>query len=86
MGRFAIAIVREYRGIGLGKYLISEVIKSAKKEFGADLKVIQLEVLANNKPAIALYKKAGFKIVAKIPKQIQYRGKLIGEYIMVKYL
>ena len=86
MGRFAIAIAREYRGIGLGKHLISEVIKSAKKEFGADLKVIQLEVLANNKPAIALYKKAGFKIVAKVPKQIQYKGKLIGEYIMVKYL
>ena len=86
VGSFAIAIAKEYRGIGLGKYLISEVIKSAKKEFGAGLKVIQLEVLVNNKPAIALYKKMGFKIVAKIPGQIQYKGKLIGEYIMIKYL
>lgn len=86
MGRFAIAIAQEYRGIGLGKYMISEVIKSAKKEFGVGLKVIQLEVLDNNKPAIALYKKMGFKIIAKIPRQIQYKGKLIGEYIMVKYL
>lgn len=86
MGHFGIAIAQEYRGIGLGKHLISEVIKSAKKEFGPGLKVIQLEVLANNKPAIALYKKMGFKIIAKIPRQIQYKGKLIGEYIMNKYL
>jgi len=57
-----------------------------EKEFESDLKVIQLEVLVNNKPAIALYKKMGFKIVAKIPKQIQCKGKLIGEYIMVKHL
>lgn len=86
MGHFGIAIAQEYRGIGLGKHLISEVIKSAKKEFGPGLKVIQLEVLVNNKPAIALYKKMGFKIIAKIPRQIQYKGKLIGEYIMNKYL
>lgn len=86
MGRFAIAIAKEYRGIGLGKYMMSEVIKSAKKEFGPGLKVIQLEVLANNKSAMALYKKMGFKIAAKLPKQIQYKGKLIGEYIMMKYL
>lgn len=86
MGRFAIAITQGYRGVGLGKHLMSEVIKLAKNEFGSGLKVIQLEVYANNKPAISLYKKMGFKIMAKLPRQVQHKGKLISEYIMLKFL
>jgi ribosomal protein S18 acetylase RimI-like enzyme len=35
---------------------------------------------------MGLYKKVGFKEVARIPKQIQYKGKLLGEVIMVLYL
>jgi len=84
IGRFGIAIAQGYRGIGLGKYLMSKIIELAKKEFGQDFKIIQLEVYVNNKPAINLYKKMGFKIVAKIPKQIQYKGKLISEFVMSK--
>jgi len=41
-----------------------------------------LEVYVNNEPAIKLYKKMGFKRVARIPKHIQYKGKLIDEFIM----
>jgi ribosomal protein S18 acetylase RimI-like enzyme len=42
-----------------------------------------LSVFSTNKPAIGLYKKYGFKTVTKIPKQIQYQGKLIDEIIML---
>lgn len=83
IGKFGIAIRRGYRGNGLGKYMMSEVLKLAKKQLPG-LKVFWLDVLENNKPAIALYKKMGFKIVGKIPKQIQYKGKLVAEYIMIK--
>jgi ribosomal protein S18 acetylase RimI-like enzyme len=62
---------------------MAEVLKLAKKQLPG-LKVFWLDVYENNKPAIALYKKMGFKIVARVPKQIQHKGKLIGEYIMVK--
>ena len=62
---------------------MAEVLRLAKKNLPG-LKVFWLDVFENNKPAIALYKKMGFKIVGKIPKQIQYKGKLIGEYIMIK--
>lgn len=85
IGKFGIAIHKDYRGIGLGKYMMAEVLKLAKKHLPG-LKVFWLDVYENNKPAIALYKKMGFKIVGKIPKQIQYKGKLIGEYIMIKIL
>jgi ribosomal protein S18 acetylase RimI-like enzyme len=86
VAKFAIAILQGYRGIGLGTQLMSEVLQLAKKNINPKPKIIQLEVYANNKPAIALYKKMGFKIVAKMPNQIQWNGKLISEYIMLKYL
>jgi len=84
IGKFGIAIRNGYRGMGLGKFIMAEVMKRAKKELKPTPKIFQLEVLENNKPAIALYKKMGFKVVGKIPKQIQYKRKLIGEYIMIK--
>lgn len=86
IGKLGIAIKNGYRGIGLGKHLMSEVIKLAKKDLNPSPKIIQLEVYTNNKPAIALYKKMGFKIVAKLPKQIQWKGKLIDEFVMLKHL
>lgn len=84
--KFAIGISDGYRGIGLGTALMLEVIKLAKKEIKPKPKIIQLEVYSNNLPAINLYKKMGFKTVAKIPDQIQWNKKLIDEYIMLKYL
>jgi len=33
-----------------------------------------------------LYKKFDFKKVAKIPKQLQYKGRLLDEIIMIKEL
>jgi len=83
IGKFGIAIRKEYRGIGLGNYVMAEVLRLAKKELPG-LKVFWLDVFENNKPAQALYKRMGFKIVGKIPKQIQDKGKLVGEYIMIK--
>jgi len=86
IGIFGISIRAGYRGIGLGKHIMEEVMRLAKKDLNPKPKIIQLEVYANNKPAIALYKKMGFKIVAKLPKQIQYKGKLIDELTMLKYI
>ena len=84
IGKFAIGIRDGYRGMGLGKYLMEEILNLSKKELKPSPQIFQLEVYENNKPAIALYKKMGFKIVGKIPKQIQDKGKLISEYIMIK--
>jgi ribosomal protein S18 acetylase RimI-like enzyme len=84
IGGFGISVKDGYRGIGLGKYLLKEIVKLAKKELKP--KIIDLEVYINNKPAINLYKKCGFKEVARIPKAIQYKGKLISEIKMFLYL
>jgi len=86
IGIFAISIRAGYRGNGLGKHIMEEVIKLAKTELKPTPKMLQLEVYANNKPAIGLYKKMGFKQVAKLPKQVQWKGKLMDEIVMIKYL
>ena len=83
IGDFGISIRKDCRGIGLGKYLMGEILKLAKKELKPKPKIIRLSVFLNNKPAIALYKKYGFKIVAKIPKQLQYKRELLDEVIMI---
>ena len=86
VGTFGIIVRQEYRGIGVGTCLMDEILRLAKKEISPTPKIISLGVYANNKPAIGLYKKMGFKTVARIPKQLQHKGKLIDEAVMLLYL
>lgn len=85
IGTLGISIAKEYRGQGYGKKLMMAVIDGVKQK-NKQLKIIQLRVYTINKPAIALYKKFGFIKVAKLPKQIQYKGRLVDEFIMNKHL
>jgi ribosomal protein S18 acetylase RimI-like enzyme len=84
LGILGISVRKEYRGMGLGKYLMKEVLNLAKRKLKPKPKIIRLSVFSTNKIAQNLYKKLGFKTVAKIPKQIQYKGKLIDEVVMIK--
>jgi len=86
VGNFGIIIKKGYRGVGLGTYLMGEVIELAKKKLKPRPKILKLDVFSNNKPAIALYGKYKFKKVALIPKQREYKGKLYDEIIMLRYL
>jgi putative acetyltransferase len=81
VGELAISVRKEYRGMGIGKYLMKTTLGLAKKKLRP--KIIELAVFENNEIAQNLYKKFGFKKVAKIPKQIQYKGKLIDKLIMI---
>lgn len=86
IGGFGISIGNSYRGIGLGKYLASKIIDLSKTELVPAPKIIQLEVYTNNEPAINLYKKMGFKIAAKIPKQNFWKGRMVDDFLMQLYL
>jgi len=84
VGSFGIIIRKGYRGIGLGNYLMCEVIKIAKKELKPKPKILELCVFPTNIPALNLYKKHGFKEVARIPKDLNYKGKLIDSVVMIR--
>lgn len=84
IGTLHIAIRNGYRGMGLGKYLMESIIKLAKKRL--KIQIIRIPVFDTNKLAIGLYEHCGFKKVARVQKQFQYKGKLVDEIIMLKYL
>lgn len=86
VGDFGISILKDYRGIGLGTYLMKEIIKLAKKNLKPKPKMLKFGAFAINKIALSLYKKMGCKSVAKIPKQFKIKGKFFDEVIMIKYL
>ena len=58
VGYLAIGLHEDYRGKGIGKILIKEIIKKSI-EFGFNK--INLSVRATNHRAIALYKRIGFR-------------------------
>lgn len=68
-----ISVARNYRKQGLGRKLMTEVIKLVKKRLRP--KIIYLTAVTDNTSALGLYKKVGFKEIARLPKWQKVRGK-----------
>ena len=78
----AIALYQEYCGLGIGKAMLEMVLDIAKK---AGYEQAELEVIANNKPAIALYEKLGFQKYGTFPDNMKYAdGSYVDAYWMMK--
>ncbi len=67
---FGISILKNWWGLGIGLGLIEACIDCAKK---AGYEQMELEVVADNKPAMALYKKVGFSEFGRNPKGFKSR-------------
>ena len=70
---FGISVDKAYWGLGIGRALTEACIACAKKAGYAQL---ELEVVAENKSAIALYKSVGFVEYGRNPKG--FRSRLTG--------
>ncbi|MGE7692580.1 N-acetyltransferase family protein [Lysinibacillus sp. NPDC094177] len=57
-GTFGMMVLKEYRGLGIGKLLLERVISWA--EHNPYIEKVSLGVFSTNERAIALYKKMGF--------------------------
>jgi ribosomal protein S18 acetylase RimI-like enzyme len=64
-----IYVLPEFKGMGIGKLTLNEIIKKAK-EFGK--KILFLSVLDTNNDAITFYEKFGFKFHSKTTLDIPY--------------
>ena len=65
-----ISILKEYWGLGLGKVLMNACIQCAKE---AGYKQLELNVVAENERAVALYKSFGFIEFGRNPKGFNSR-------------
>ncbi len=83
-GKIGIAIAKNYRRIGLGKFMMSCIIKEAQKTLKSE--IIILHVYSKNKPAQKLYKKLGFKVAGSVPRGIKHHGKYMDDILMYKKL
>ena len=80
----AIALYQEYCGLGIGKAMLEMLLDIAKQ---VGYEQAELEVIANNKSAIALYEKLGFQKYGTIPDNMKYAdGSYADAYWMMKKL
>ena len=80
----AIALYQAYCGIGIGRMMLETVLQTAK-ELGYEQ--AELEVMAGNEAAIALYEKLGFRKYGTFPRNMKYPdGACDDAYWMMKPL
>lgn len=80
---FGITILKEYTGIKLGSMLMAKVIEWAEKN---EVEKIELEVFAENIPAIKLYEKFGFVIEGRKAKNIKVNDRYIDILLYGKFI
>jgi len=83
-GYLSIYLLKEYRGMGLGKELMRTLL-----QWGKNNKIIRkmtLAVFSNNKNAIALYKKIGFKVEGLCPGDMKINGRYYDSILMYKFM
>lgn len=78
-----IAVLKEYRGIGIGNALMDYVINWAEAQ---NYEKISLSVFSTNAPAINLYQKFGFEVEGVKRKEFKIEGKDVDEICMGKFL
>jgi ribosomal protein S18 acetylase RimI-like enzyme len=82
-GELGISVSKDFRGEGIGKILMDLIIKKAEKEL-TGLKIIVLNVYANNEIARKLYKEMGFTEYGLLPGGISRAGGYEDNVLMYK--
>ncbi|MEP0836414.1 GNAT family N-acetyltransferase [Coleofasciculus sp. FACHB-64] len=84
-GILSIFVDREWRGKGIGSFLLQELIDWAANE--PLIEKVTLAVFSTNRSAIALYKKFGFEEEGRCPKDMKLAiGKYIDSVLMYKFV
>ena len=80
----AIAILKDYWGIGIGSAMFEELVAAAQNR---GTEIMELEFIRGNKRAKHLYEKFGFRVVSEKPNAFKLKdGTYLSEIYMQKYL
>lgn len=64
--KIGISVLADYQNKGIGKQLLASMIEYLEQQ--KQIELVELEVACENKVAIHLYEKYGFKKIGKLPK------------------
>ncbi|MFG6149575.1 GNAT family N-acetyltransferase [Halobacillus sp. B23F22_1] len=78
-----VYVTAAHRRSGTAKLLIEEMIKEAAS---LEIELIQIAVVTDNKPAVRLYEKAGFKIFGTEHHAIKLQDRYLDEYWMEYFI
>lgn len=81
---FGMYVEPKMRQNGIGRRLIGRVVDAAHRMHG--LKQVRLAVVASNRPALRLYKSAGFEIYGREEDALFVAGKFHAELFLVRRL
>lgn len=79
VGEIGISVLAAYREAGIGTYLMKQLIQQAEQ---MELRLLYLHSFADNKRAIHVYEKVGFRLAGEVPGMLAYKGKYLGEVTM----
>jgi RimJ/RimL family protein N-acetyltransferase len=82
VANLGIAIVRAFRGLGIGRALMERALDWMKQR---RVEKATLEVFASNERAIALYQKLGFEVEAARKRHFKIRGEYVDDVLMAKW-
>ena len=78
----ALALYKKFSGMGIGTKSMEVLIELAKKHGWEQL---ELEVVTDNAPALALYRKTGFTVCGTLPFAMKYKdGTYAAMYRMLR--
>ena len=78
-----LAVIKEFRGLGVGKALMEEMLSYAQKR---EVEKVWLSVFSTNNAAITLYRKFGFVVEGVRKKQFKIGNTYVDELLMAKFL
>ena len=79
MGSIAISVAKGYREEGIGSELLKALTDESRK---LSLKILSIDLLANNERAQHVYQKIGFKECGRFPKMYFYKGQYVDQILM----
>lgn len=81
---FGVFVNPKYRGQGIGRRLMEDIIKEIKKN--PQFTKIKLGVNIKNAPAMKLYKSCGLKVVGRLEKELKFGKKYYDELLLEKII